>query len=172
MYSGPFLLWTRHSGPIGPPPASSPTSCPSRCHPLDRCCRAMRCRLSHPRPHAGSRTEAPPSHLPSPLNNLAPRQLLSLLHSLKQPNSKRTPRPPSSSSDRLPPPLSSTIKGTPSATATCLTSHSPFLLSSVLRLLSHRARSAAAWSRHRLAASSLPSALHSIGEVPRDLLVS
>jgi hypothetical protein len=128
--------------------------------------------LPHPPPRAGSQTEAPPGRLPSPLNNLAPRRLLSLLHSLKWPTSKCTPRPPSSSSDRLPPPLSSTIKDTPSTAATRLTSHSPFLLSSALCLLSHRARSAAAWSHRRPAASSLPSTLHSIGEVPCDLLVS
>jgi hypothetical protein len=166
------LLWTQHSGPIGPPSASSPTSSPSRRHPLDRRCHAMCHCLPHPPPRAGSRTEAPPGRLPSPLNNLAPHQLLSLLHSLKWQTSKRTPRPPSSSSDRLPPPLSSTIKGTPSTAATRLTSHSPFLLSSALRLLSHRAQSAAAWSHRRPVASSLPSSLHSIGEVPRDLLVS
>jgi hypothetical protein len=64
--SGPFLLWAQHYDPLGPPPASSPSfGRPSRRHPPGRRCLAMR----HP----------------SPLINLAPRRLLSLLHSMKRP---------------------------------------------------------------------------------------
>jgi hypothetical protein len=62
-------------------------------------------------------------------------------------------------------------KVTPSTTATRLTSHSIFLLSSMLHLASHQARSAATLSHRRPATSSLPSALRSVGEVPHDLLV-
>jgi hypothetical protein len=81
---GPFLLWAQHCGPLGPPPASSPSfGRPSRHHPPGRRCRAVRCRLPRPPPRVGSQTEELPGCLSSPLVNLAPRQLLSLLHSLK-----------------------------------------------------------------------------------------
>jgi hypothetical protein len=40
--------------------------------------------VGHPSTHASRQIEAPPSRLPSPLINLAPCRLLSLLHSLKR----------------------------------------------------------------------------------------
>jgi hypothetical protein len=74
-----------HSNPFGPSPGSSPTSCLSRRHPLGRHCRAVCHRLPRPPPHVGSQTEELPGRLRSPIINLAPRRLLSLLHSLKWP---------------------------------------------------------------------------------------
>jgi hypothetical protein len=66
--------------------------------------------LPRPPPRAGSQTEELSGCLPSPLNNLAPHRHLSLLHSLKRLTSKRTPRPPPSSFDRLTPLLSRPYK--------------------------------------------------------------
>jgi hypothetical protein len=74
----------------------------------------------------------------------------------------------------LPHPLGSLpqpIKGVVSTPSLLRIQSHLWFLSSVLHLSSHRARSSTALSHRCPIASSVPSTLRSIGEVPRDLLV-